>query len=32
MSMEEAVNFEEVNSVYRWPRRVLRLLLPSRCL
>ncbi|PPT40403.1 amidophosphoribosyltransferase [Xanthomonas axonopodis pv. begoniae] len=32
MSMEEAVNFNQVRSVYRWPQRVLRLLLPSLCL
>ncbi|WP_184622541.1 ComF family protein [Xanthomonas sp. 3058] len=30
--MGEAVNFDAVRSVYRWPRRVLRLLLPSVCL
>ncbi|PPU79142.1 amidophosphoribosyltransferase [Xanthomonas hortorum pv. hederae] len=32
MSMQEAVNFDGVRSVYRWPQRVLRLLLPSVCL
>ncbi|PPU71918.1 amidophosphoribosyltransferase [Xanthomonas cucurbitae] len=32
MSMEETVNFTAVGSVYRWPQRVLRLLLPSLCL
>lgn len=30
--MQEAVNFDGVRSVYRWPQRVLRLLLPSVCL
>ncbi|CAG2083564.1 amidophosphoribosyltransferase [Xanthomonas arboricola pv. juglandis] len=30
--MREAVNFDEVHSVYSWPRRVLRLLLPNVCL
>ncbi|MGV7196326.1 ComF family protein [Xanthomonas axonopodis] len=30
--MEEAVNFNGVGSVYRWPQRVLRFLLPSLCL
>ncbi|WP_193725833.1 ComF family protein [Xanthomonas arboricola] len=30
--MREAVNFDGVRSVYRWPRRVVRLLLPSLCL
>ncbi|MFA0924009.1 ComF family protein [Xanthomonas fragariae] len=30
--MEDTVNFNEVRSVYKWPRRMLRLLLPSLCL
>ncbi|MFS8463838.1 ComF family protein [Xanthomonas campestris pv. raphani] len=32
MSMDEAVNFTHPHSVYRWPQRLLRLLLPSLCL
>ncbi|RBL11657.1 ComF family protein, partial [Xanthomonas oryzae pv. oryzae] len=32
MSMGDAVNVNQVRSVYRWPQRVFRLLLPSLCL